>query len=332
VSATRRVFAYRIVIVTAWLAAVCSAAISSPKNRQRSQDIVAYGRRWSVLPSYRTELLVLWPGLGNSCWNRGLADLIDEIRERYGTIDVHCVDVGYGGLFGDVESQIDDVCEQLRDVVDSKHPPIKVSYLGLSQGGLFLRAMLQRCDLPAGALVTLGSPHAGVSSWPSCPVDVDVGSESWFCTVMDRLVIQNLGTAAMIRRTIVPASYLTDDEAPAPFLATANSCRDSTIGGLHALKFKAEKFVSFAFEYDDMLEPPTSAWFWHVDHGRVVPAEQQPELHCLRDGLDYEQRTIPGAAHMQIDADFFFLEIVERYFVGRVDDDDDDGGHVVAVT
>ena len=320
VGTTRRVFAYRIVIVTAWLAAVCfvcSAAVNpAPKDRQ---------------------LLVLWPGLGNACWNRGLADLIDDIRERYGTIDVHCVDAGYGGLFGDVESQIDDVCEQLRDVVDSKYP-IKVSYLGLSQGGLFLRAMLQRCDLPAGALVTLGSPHAGVSSWPSCPVDVDVGSESWFCTVMDRLVIHDVGTAAMIRRTIVPASYLTDDEAPAPFLATVNSCRESSIGGLHALKFKAEKFVSFAFEYDDMLEPPTSAWFWHVDHGRVVPAEQQPDLHCLRDGLDYEQRTIPGAAHMQIDADFFFLEIVERYFVVRDGDDDSDddsddaGGHMVAVT
>lgn len=248
-------------------------------------------------------------GLGNPCAATGLVTLMSTIESRY-DMDVHCIQEGYAGLVGDIEQQIDDVCQRVpRALVTGS---TRVNYLGFSQGGLFLRSLLQRCDaLPEGPLVTLGSPHAGVTSWPSCPVD----ASSWFCSIMDTLFIDDLGTTSLARRTIVPASYLYDPDADAgsPFLSAVNSCRETGDKGLYRLKYKATTFVAFSFEHDAMLEPPASAWFGRWNGDEVVPFEQQAELDCLRD-VPFERRVVPGASHMQLDEAFFFSEIVDRYF------------------
>lgn len=145
-----------------------------------------------------------------------------EIETRYGLV-VHCIDEGYGGVLGNIDTQIDEVCRVLKSSLDGD-----AGYLGFSQGGLFLRILLQRCDvLPPGPLVTLGSPHSGVTSWPSCPVT----SSSWFCSIMDTVIIEDLGTTSFARSTVVPASYLYDLDASAPLLDVANSCNRTVEGG-----------------------------------------------------------------------------------------------------
>ncbi len=60
--------------------------------------------------------------------------------------------------------------------------------IGFSQGGLFMRALVQTCDLPVKRLVTFGSPHAGVAEPPGC----DVSEAQHALRVSDCGVVRNL--------------------------------------------------------------------------------------------------------------------------------------------
>ena len=257
--------------------------------------------------------LVIWPGLGDPCWSAGLERLIDKIESRY-TVSVYCIDQGHGGILGNVQEQVDEVCDALLSSLlgeGSEGGAGVAGYLGFSQGGLFLRVLLQRCgDLPARPLVTLGAPHAGVTSWPSCPVGT---ASSWPCALMDA-VIEDLGMTSLARSHIIPATYLYSKDVSAPLLDTANSCDIHVPSGLHRLKGRVTVFAAFLFELDAVLEPKESAWFGRWDGESIVSFEEQDELGCL-DDMMFEMNVVPGAAHMQLDEAFFFGDIMERYFV-----------------
>jgi palmitoyl-protein thioesterase len=74
----------------------------------------------------------------------------------------------WSSYFGDVNAQVASVCEQIRRV-----PELQGGFhaIGFSQGGQFLRAMVQRCQHlgpKAHTLITLGSQHQGVMTVPGC--------------------------------------------------------------------------------------------------------------------------------------------------------------------
>ena len=171
------------------------------------------------------------------------------------------------GFFGDVASQVSRACRWLRE-----HPAIRDSEngefdaVGFSQGGLFLRALVQRCgnggsgggggdggdeasssfSPRARTLITLGSPHQGVTAFPSCeptvvavagevgkrrggegedadaadaPVDPDlklnVSSPSFFCRAAEALIRRG-AFAPGVRDRVVQAQYFKPDADPDP--------------------------------------------------------------------------------------------------------------------
>lgn len=62
--------------------------------------------------------------------------------------------------------QIEEVCRQIRNDEKLKNG---FNGIGLSQGGLFMRGLLQICPHPhMRNLITLASPHQGVYSYPQC--------------------------------------------------------------------------------------------------------------------------------------------------------------------
>jgi palmitoyl-protein thioesterase len=69
------------------------------------------------------------------------------------------------GIWGTVNKQLDQVCAAV-----SNEPELADGFnaVGFSQGGLFFRALIERCSgLIVHTLVTYGSPHAGISKLPS---------------------------------------------------------------------------------------------------------------------------------------------------------------------
>lgn len=68
--------------------------------------------------------------------------------------------------FDNANQQVSDVCNSLRS-----NPELSGGFnaIGLSQGGLLFRALVERCDgLKVNNLITLGSPLQGVAAYPGC--------------------------------------------------------------------------------------------------------------------------------------------------------------------
>ena len=65
-------------------------------------------------------------------------------------------------LFGDANKQIDEVCQQLRNITELLHG---FDSIGFSQGRVFMRGLIERCPLEVNNLITFGSPHLGVLNY-----------------------------------------------------------------------------------------------------------------------------------------------------------------------
>ncbi|KAJ9505000.1 hypothetical protein QJQ45_013627 [Haematococcus lacustris] len=97
-----------------------------------------------------------------------------EIEQQLG-VYVHSIATGstaaadvWSSYFGSVNDQVAGVCDELRST-----PELAGGYnaVGFSQGGQFLRAVVQRCQHTgptAHTLVTLGAQHQGVTNVPGC--------------------------------------------------------------------------------------------------------------------------------------------------------------------
>lgn len=99
--------------------------------------------------------------------------LVDRLKAALPGVFVHSIMIGKSpeddrkrSLLDNLNRQIDEVCAQLAGI-----PEISGGFnaVGLSQGGQFLRAYVQRCNTPrVKKLITLGSQHQGVMALPGC--------------------------------------------------------------------------------------------------------------------------------------------------------------------
>jgi palmitoyl-protein thioesterase len=85
--------------------------------------------------------IVLWHGLGDSAYSEGMQSLASNLREAFPGIYVHLVTLAQdlagdqrAGFFGNVNSQIDQVCRDLKEVDELKNG---FDAIGFSQGGEF---------------------------------------------------------------------------------------------------------------------------------------------------------------------------------------------------
>jgi palmitoyl-protein thioesterase len=82
-----------------------------------------------------------------------------------------CVEVGNGAstsLFLNFSKQVEEACDKI-----SQDPRLQgnVSVIGLSQGALIARAVIQNCPTYRGTVnryLSIGGPHMGVARIPGC--------------------------------------------------------------------------------------------------------------------------------------------------------------------
>eukprot|EP00731_Ephydatia_muelleri_P031528 Em0023g35a len=131
--------------------------------------------------------------------------------------------------------------------------------LGFSQGGQFLRALVQRCGkVRVYNLITLGSQHQGIYGFPFC-------TDSWLCDVFRKLL--SLGAyLSFVQASFVQAQFWHDpiheDEyrLGSAFLSDINQ----EIEVKQAYKERItnlSNFVMVKFLRDRMVQPSESEWF-----------------------------------------------------------------------
>ncbi|KAJ1767238.1 hypothetical protein EV179_002099 [Coemansia sp. RSA 487] len=263
--------------------------------------------------------------MGDTCCdNSTMGSVIAMVQEELPGVYVHSIKLGSSvssdrnaGFLGNLNTQIDKVCEDLSDIKELQGD---INMMGFSQGGLFLRALIQRCpSLKTNTLVTFGSPHGGISRIPECNSDGD-----FMCNWMRQLASRGV-YSWYVRDHVVQAQYFKDPERIDQylkyniFLPDINSDLGETNEDYRNRISALEKMVLVRFSNDNLISPASSSWFGFVDaDGNDVPLHNTTLYSEDRLGLrelDASQRldfvTLDGK-HMNI-GETALRSIVSKY-------------------
>lgn len=276
------------------LAATTLSAFASASPRPRASDDEDDD---TPLP------LVIWHGLGDSFAGDGMksvAELAETVNP--GTF-VYQVQLGAdpnadrtASFYGNVTTQLDEICDAI-----AAHPILStapaIDALGFSQGGVFLRGYVERCNNPPiRSLVTYGSPHLGISKFRVC------GDSDLLCKGAMALLKFNTWSD-FVQGKVVPAQYYRDPLDYDRYLDSSNFLAD--INNERLLKNTTYKqnlatlsnFVMVMFQEDATLIPKESSWFQEVNGTDVTPL-RETKLY-KEDWLGLRELDAKGALHFR---------------------------------
>ncbi|RYN32129.1 hypothetical protein AA0112_g6348 [Alternaria arborescens] len=221
--------------------------------------------------------LLIWHGLGDNYAADGLHSVGDLANETnpgtyvyYIRLDEDAGSDRTATFLGNVTEQIAQVCDNIaKHEVLSRAPGLNA--LGFSQGGQFLRGLVERCGdrINVKNLVTFGSQHNGIAKYQLCK-DGD-----WLCKGYINLLKANTW-GAWVQGHLVPAQYFkatneTTGEPTDEYLEASNFLAD--INNERVLKnvtyaknlAALDNFVMYVFEDDTTVIPKESGWFAYTN-------------------------------------------------------------------
>ncbi|OBT66146.1 hypothetical protein VE03_05162 [Pseudogymnoascus sp. 23342-1-I1] len=225
--------------------------------------------------------LIIWHGLGDSFTSAGMQEIGDLAASIHPGTFIYNIHLGTSAstdqratFFGNLTTQLEEVCADL-----AAHPILStapaVDALGFSQGGQFLRAYIQRCNVPpVRSLVTFGSQHNGITQFQTC------GPTDWLCKGANA-ILRGGAWSAFTQARLVPAQYFRDPEdmenylANSNFLADINNEREVKNEGYARNLRTLENFVMYLFDEDVTVVPKESAWFAEVNGTEVTPLKER---------------------------------------------------------
>jgi palmitoyl-protein thioesterase len=163
------------------------------------------------------------------------------------------------GFYGNVDEQIDEVAQQIAAIEELQGG---FDAMGLSQGGQFLRAYVERYNSPpVHNLITWGSQHFGVSDIPPCrPGDLlcEITRRAVKGSVYSSWAQNNLVQAQYFRDPTQMDAYLTSNH----FLTSINNEVDELRNETYAHNLASlETLVLILFTKDKTVVPKESSWF-----------------------------------------------------------------------
>ncbi|TGZ75122.1 hypothetical protein CRM22_000559 [Opisthorchis felineus] len=273
-----------------------------------------------VATSSETLPVIIWHGMGDHAKGGGIRQLGEVVQQMIPGTKVKCIATSQSdaediedSYFKPIDVQITQVCnELLSDPVfrDGVH------MIGLSQGGLFVRALAQRCPFKTiGAVVSIGGPQMGVFGVPKCR---DIGPVHW-CFVMDKLLSYG-AYSSFVQQHLVQAQYWHDPlkeetyREKCQFLPDINQERVSvnTTGFAEISQLvnstyrdnllKVKHLVLVRFADDTVLKPKESEWFGYFDDMNL------DKLHSLKETEMYKQDWL-GLKRLDETGRLHFIEI-----------------------
>ena len=278
---------------------------------------------------FKFKPIVIWHGLGDNYNSSGIQNAVSLFQQIHPQSFVYNIYLDPNpstdqqkSLFGDSIVELDFVCEQISQV-----PELQQGFdaVGFSQGGLFLRALAERCPSAlVRTLVTFGSPHMGVMELPQCESPND-----WLCRKKNELLRKQVWHDN-IQKTVIPAQYFRDPYQYSSYLEHSHLLADinneRTVNSTYKNKVSAlEKLVLIAFEDDTTVIPKESAWFYDINsvNGELIPFDKTTlylndflGLESLSNENKIDFLSIPGR-HMEI-PETYLVDIARTYLGKRL--------------
>lgn len=263
--------------------------------------------------------IVIWHGMGDSCCNPlSMGRIKKMFEEELPGVYVNSLQIGNSesqdvenGFLMNVNDQVKEVCGKLAQ--DAK---LQNGYnsIGFSQGGQFLRAVVQRCPTPQmHNLVSVGGQHQGVYGLPHCP-----GANSTLCEYV-RKALDYGAYIPFIQDHIVQAEYWHDPLNHQDYVEKSVFLADINNEKTFNQQYKANlmnltNLVLVKFLRDTMVQPKESEWFGFYKDGqdKVTVDMTQTELY-QKDLLGLKEMEAAGKLHF-LASDTDHLQFTEEFF------------------
>lgn len=219
--------------------------------------------------------VAVFHGIGDACDFPGTTDFVDYLKEKLHT-DVKCIEQGNGfftSWFTKFFKQTEMACDSI------KNDPIfqeDFSVLGISQGSLIARYIIQKCDMKGKVknFVSIAGPHMGIAGIPR----LNCG---WFCEKINFLAGKLMYTDAF-QNHLGPAGYYKDKfnlevyKEYSSFLADLNNEKEVKNTEYKRRFSELNRVVLIMNESDTVINPPSTAWFefYEPSKNSVIPLKE----------------------------------------------------------
>lgn len=222
--------------------------------------------------------VLIWHGMGDTYDSESMKWVIEELEKGQPGLDIYSIYIDTdsnkdreASVFGNVMVQLTDVCDQIKNLdVDTNKG---FNAIGFSQGGLFIRSLVQTCNVTFNNVISVGSPQNGIADLPPCD------PTNWMCKKRNEYIKSKMYTDFMQENNI-QAQYYRDINIYETYLLKSSYLKYVNNELIKDLDYfnrfiSLNKFVMIMFTKDETLVPKESAWFWDIEPktGTMIPFE-----------------------------------------------------------
>lgn len=223
--------------------------------------------------SFSIYPVAVFHGIVDSCQMTNTSKLVSDLQNDLG-VHVECIEIGNGAhdsVWKPIEKQVEEACEKIRS---NPHFQSKFSLLGISQGTLISRYVIEKCQMQGQVVryLALNGPQMGIGSIPKLTC-------GFICDLVVNMTaplvykLKNIYAPAAYFRFKYDQQYYEDHNTFLKMLNNENKEKDEMI---YKRFTSLEKVKLIKNKADSVITPRDSSWFMFYDFegNKIVPLEE----------------------------------------------------------